>query len=543
MQVSSETTENLGLHTWEPTDYVKMDEFNDNFEKIDQNAGEVAQQLANVINDLLQKAINVKMPLHGLTPAVGDGVADDSTVLDAIHAYAKANKIDVYYPTGTYMRSTGMIWDGSSYSVYGSGNATINFQNQTSGYSVNVIGQQTVDSDAYKNPIHEIAGIYFKGPDTDATTVDCFYFNDAYNASMLTLRKINVYGFRDQFVYGSNNWAIKFIGVSGEHSHRYINHYFSSNNSGENYNYYGCDFYSSFNASGTASALYSEAPANLDCNFFGCSFDYNDNEGIFHDGAFTFHGCHFEDRSTNPMFSLIASSSNIPSLSIYGGKIIPSETIPGRDCLITTQGSTDIGVIVEPTMVNGYNHTLQIIKALDGYIPKISFRAGLFSIGGVNGSPYTYPSNMTNRLYNGDFETGDLSGWTSNIGTYTYTVQTSTVHFGTNALSISTSGASGTGTLAQKFNCQPGQRVLIRGWMNITQFTAGSIYLRLIGTNQAGSQITIPTIQNPTSVTNEWVGCGGKFVVPKGVTNIEFQIYVSGFQGQAYFDDLVLDLI
>lgn len=535
-------TQNYNLYLPSRNDDVELDtSMAQNFQTIDDTLGGHDAQLASIA----LQGINVKAPFGtNLTPAKGDGVTDDTASLDAIHNYAKQNNIDVLYPSGTYKRTTGMTWDGSSYSVYGLGKVILDFTGQTTGYAISVVGQQTSSSNAYDNSTHEIAGIHLIGPNSDSTTTDCFYFNDAYNGSMLTLRKIDVYGFRDQFVYGSNTWALRFFGVSGQKSHRYIHNYTGSSNWGENYSYYGCDFYNANNSSKTASAIYSKANSNLDVNFFGCSFDYNDNEGLLNDGSFTFTGCHIEDDSVNPMFSLVASGGAIPNLAIYGGKIIPAETTAGRDSLITTKGSSSIGVIIDVGMLNSYGKYLQIIKQLDTYFPKISFRAGLFSVGGVTGKPFSYPSNMINRLNNGNFENGNLNGWnTSNIGTYTYSVETGNVHSGTYALSLSTSGASGTANISQNFNCQPGQEMIFSGWMNIPTFTSGSMYLRAIPYDKLGNQISVPTLQQVTATTSGWVGCSGKYVIPPGTFSIDFQIYLSSFQGQAYFDDLLVDFI
>jgi hypothetical protein len=501
------------------------------------------QKLSATLADLTTmgngKGIYLDKPPAPLVAPIGDGVVDDSTAILAIENYCRTNYLDMIIPSKTYKMTQTLNWDGGRYSIRGVGKACLDFSSMSSGYAINALGQNTSTEDAYDNSAHVFSNIKVKGLDNDVCTVDAFHFEDGYNGSMLTLLNVIVLGFRDQFVYGSTEWIIRMIACSGARAHRYIHNYLGLANSLENISYYGCAFYNAHNANNNAEALHVATSVNLDANFFGCSFDYNDIEGKIHGGQFTFEGCHIEDRSPNPMFSLIADTSSIPSLHFSGGKILPAETVVGRDHIIDTTGA-NIVITISGTMIDGYNKSLELIKSLDTNIPKLNLNLGLLSTGGT-GNPYTYPSKLLNRFVNGDFETGNLNGWTQNLGTYPFTVQGTTVHGGTNALSV----ASGTsfGWISQKFNCKPGESFLVRGWKNITTLTGGSIYLRAITYDQAGNQVGVPTLELINAVTSGWVGIGGKYTIPAGVANVEIQIYVTGFTGQAYFDDLVVNWI
>lgn len=50
--MASEKTSNIGLNKWVPSDYVKMDEFNENFDKIDEVAADHAAQLAETTSQV-----------------------------------------------------------------------------------------------------------------------------------------------------------------------------------------------------------------------------------------------------------------------------------------------------------------------------------------------------------------------------------------------------------------------------------------------------------------------------------------------------------
>ncbi len=74
--MASEKTSNIGLNKWVPTDYVKMDEFNENFDKIDEVAADHAAQLAEYAAQ------------HGyvvIPKILADGTLDDQT--DEIQYY------------------------------------------------------------------------------------------------------------------------------------------------------------------------------------------------------------------------------------------------------------------------------------------------------------------------------------------------------------------------------------------------------------------------------------------------------------------------
>lgn len=64
--MSSAKTDKLQLNKWVPTDYVNMNEFNDNFQKIDDAHKDVTTQLADIVTDGKKAGI------------VGDGITDDT---------------------------------------------------------------------------------------------------------------------------------------------------------------------------------------------------------------------------------------------------------------------------------------------------------------------------------------------------------------------------------------------------------------------------------------------------------------------------------
>lgn len=75
------------------------------------NSGEIGE----VVRDILANYIlNVKYPPNGITPAVGDGSADDTNAIQGCIDYAAENGGVVYFPYGTYLTQSVSMKDGVS---------------------------------------------------------------------------------------------------------------------------------------------------------------------------------------------------------------------------------------------------------------------------------------------------------------------------------------------------------------------------------------------------------------------------------------------
>jgi Pectate lyase superfamily protein len=91
--MSSEKHPNLQLHKWAPTDYVKREEWNENFGIIDDKIG--------ILN---KRADWVSVKEFG---AKGDGVTDDTQAIqNAIDSVSTSTSCTVFFPTGTYLVSS-----------------------------------------------------------------------------------------------------------------------------------------------------------------------------------------------------------------------------------------------------------------------------------------------------------------------------------------------------------------------------------------------------------------------------------------------------
>lgn len=71
----------------------------------------------------MEMFLNVKDPptASGLTPAVGDGVADDTSALNAAFANAITHKLAVMIPPGTYRTTAALRWNDPQPRIFGAG--------------------------------------------------------------------------------------------------------------------------------------------------------------------------------------------------------------------------------------------------------------------------------------------------------------------------------------------------------------------------------------------------------------------------------------
>lgn len=71
-------------------------------------SGELAKVVSDIISDFI---LNVKYPPEGITPAVGDGSADDTEAIRECLDYAKTNNMCLYFPSGKYLTDSLEVTD------------------------------------------------------------------------------------------------------------------------------------------------------------------------------------------------------------------------------------------------------------------------------------------------------------------------------------------------------------------------------------------------------------------------------------------------
>jgi lysophospholipase L1-like esterase len=481
-----------------------------------------------------------------LTGAVGDGTTDDTAAFTTALTAASTGKLNLIIPAGTYKLTSGITWDCEAGSLLGQGMVFLDFSSMTSGYAITVRGVNARGSSFNnRSSTHRISGLQITGPDTDATSVDCFLAQDAPggsgNLSQVNVADLYVFGFRDQWFFGDNTWCWRFENCTFGHAHRRIMAFFSGLNAGENYSFHGCTFFSSANASThAATAVYGDVAGNSDAYFFGCSFDYNDVEIDWNSGICNLVGCHLEDNANNgnAMVKLSYTGGNAhTTFSMSGGSISPTETTPGRDHLIETTGS-NVAVSFSGVKVSCFSYGTNLVKVLSG-TPSYSWQGGDFDTN--TGAVISSPGPLGNALYNGDFELGNTTGW-SNGGTIAYTAQTVTVASGTYALKMAGTGVVATSFIRQGFICPPNVDMIVYADMAADTMTGGNVAFQVQFKAQDLTTIATTTVTT-VSANQAFTRNGAKLRTPAGAAFVLILFAPANLNGNVYADNVYCTIL
>jgi len=138
--MSSEKHPNLQLHKWAPTDYVKREEWNENFGIIDDKIGILNSYVAQI-------GVNVRQPPYN---AKANGVDDDQPILQQVADYCEANNLPMYIPNGDYILNSPLKL-GDNVTVVMSDNANLIRNFNTGGTSGATIQNKTQSGAGNKN--------------------------------------------------------------------------------------------------------------------------------------------------------------------------------------------------------------------------------------------------------------------------------------------------------------------------------------------------------------------------------------------------------
>lgn len=481
---------------------------------------------------------------------VADGTTDNTAALNVALAAAANAETDLVIPPGTYKLTGGITWDSSRHGVYGLGTVTLDFTGMTTGQAITVNGQAAkANTYGFRPVLHAMSRLRILGPTADATTVDGILFTDTSNGSHVTVDHVMVDGFRDQFTWGDQIWCSRFYSVMGNHAKRRILNVQAIVNSGENYGFFGCTFANATNNAGNATALYVDPLSAPDMNFYACSFDYDDLELDINSGTVTLTGCHIENHSlTLPLIRASYSSGNEhTNVCITGGMIVPTESGGGtsRPALVEIVSGDNCVVEIRGTKWMTYGNSADLTKVTAG-AGSIRVEGGWIPFGG---GQLTRPGRPQSVLYNGDFETGTLAGWTT-TGTTGPTVAASTTgqKAGTACVKFSGTGTSGDKYFYQQVSCRPGQRAIFTAEMAADTLTAGEVLMILEwyaadGTTRVlespGTSGAIGRVQTNTAYVRKGVSA----TCPPGAVTCRANFRASSINGNIYADDVRLALI
>lgn len=427
----------------------------------------------------------------------------------------------------------------------------------TSGVAIKFSGQTAIPYNIGSSA-NAVRGLVLYGPDSDATTVDGVQFGGPANPGDFTghgsVYDALIYGFRDNIVIDDNYFIAGFRNVHSMFAHRYGLHYSGNTNTGESINFDGGGFLDCENAGGTAIGVYvPSAAAGPDLFFKGTSFSYNNIAFDVQCGTLNLISPHFENKTNNPM-GKIKYVGGRPSTQVFisGGSLAHgtlgsgSENANGRPVMFEIDSATGdrCALVIDGMRYNGFGKKeTEFVKFSGGAYPLVKLRGIEIA---ASGAAVGRLCEYTNALYNAGFETGKTNGWTNSDGTNTVTRDTAVFNNDAagsgGAASLKVVGASaGTTTYSQTISgVRPGDKILARGFMRCDAFTAGSLTIKLLLLDQAGTTITTYTLGTLATASAAWTLYGNFYRVTAGIASARLQIEAAGWTGTGYFDDLGL---
>lgn len=520
--------------------------------------GDVVSAIANFTSGTSFNPANWNLSPTYAAPIIvqpGDNVATK-------WAAAEAAGRDLVITPGTYALTAGLTWQSYKHSVIGMGDVTLDFTGMASGYAITVRGVGTLGNAYNHRALNTFKGIRILGPDTDATTVDGFLFQESVgnNLDSVPIQNCNIFGFRDQVVFGDNVWSIKFDNVNFQHWHRYACDFQCTNNAGEQFTFQHCRWANGTNTGGTATAINTNLTAKfLDIAVFGGSMDYNNIDIEHRSGTLSFFGTHFENSNTTPMGFLSYTASYARTvLNMFGTEIYPTEAYASaRDHCFEIRSTSGGGVHYSLSGVSArfFDRNTWLVKNLSGQVlsnasvrgNNIDFSVGTNGVGKV--------STDTDLLISGDMNgaaflgsTQVFGGWWRQ-GTVTYSFDSTVTKEGANSLKMVGDGTAATTGAAQMFRLNAGTRYLITGYYRVDVLTAGStdIQFRQYSTPSAGAGIPggaagtqsslVTNMLNLAAVTSGWVPFSRVISTQNWAAIGSVQFNNNNLNGTVYLDD------
>lgn len=409
----------------------------------------------------------------------------------------------------------------------------------TSGNVITVTGRGSAPYSGYASSA-PIENFNLLGPTTGTPTTVLMYLNGGSpqngEISGGFIKRFRVYGGNVGMQFASNVYILGFEDFYVGNALQYGIYWQGGSNTGENINWRNGQISNCVNMAQNAIGLYmSSGAADTDMYFSGVSFDYCNQLIDQRSGHLQIEG-HLETGITGlitsaPGFVNVQQDSATAEIAtfMFRGKVNMGGT-PANVFTCSKGLATDVRIHAH---VDNYSGTTQLVNITDSSAVNVEFKGNLQL---WTGTTLYGPLNTT---YNGDFELGNLNGWTV-AGAAIFSVQSTTKHSGTYALEATAASAS-TGSEYQVIPVRQGQRIYSDLWVNVTAITGGTFgaqvnfYSDSALTNKIGTGFTAAIY---SAVTTGWAESSAQGVVPAGANYMGVSVYTAGFIGTAYVDDI-----
>jgi uncharacterized membrane protein YfcA len=262
--------------------------------------------------------------------------------LDSIVEAAEFKRI--VFPVGTYRFDSGLTINITYMSIDFSG-ATLNFENMTSGFALNVTGADSASP--YANGKVQISNALVTGPGASTTAVSGIRFYNDVEAgpSHISLVNVSTLNFYVGHTIYSNAYCIDFfncdIGACGTATTQPS----SGSNFGERIAYFGSTL---FNCTVTAVDMQN---ASGEFVFSQCSFDYNVRHFYINGGRVNLNNCHIE-ASTYAAEPIYIGSADGGTFVMQGGWMLCTGTNTTSAVSVNTTANKGGGAVFRDVSMN-----------------------------------------------------------------------------------------------------------------------------------------------------------------------------------------------
>lgn len=494
-------------------------------------------------NQKLQEFVSVKD--YGAT---GNGTTDDTTaILNAI-SDATTNGYTLYVPTGTYILSgsTTLPIDIGHMSLVSDGTAILNCSAMTATYAVQIFSSLSYPSSHTINTSNKLSGINFVSNHTSGKYGLLVGHATYANNGQTFIEHCSFEAFDINLSFTNNAWRTCFYGCSfGDAVTHQIYAPSGLSNMGESFGFYHCMIFDggdiNISSQGSQWFFYSSSVLNVPI--------VNNGDVV----KIEFYGGNIENPGATTPYTyatLTSNATNGSKIAFYGtGITLNTTTFPISGPLFSINNaaaSMTFENITWPQTVSPVDFTA------GGTLPNeyVGGSAGNVKVNGSNywatgGGSNPAISLFINEVRNGDFESGNMIGWTvTPYGTTGSTMVASSTakkngSYGCLATSVSGGGCNSTQTKP----CKPGQLTQVSAWVYVATGAVSPEDYVQVQFNDASGNVIATYGDSVTSLTT-WscIGSGCAKYAPAGTATVTFVLNVQPGGNVVYFDDIVFNI-
>ena len=473
--------------------------------------------------------------------ATGNGTTDDTASILAAIAAATAAQCNLLVPAGTYKLTgaTTLSIDIGKMSLVGDGTATFDCSTMTATNAINVFSSLAYPNSHYTNTVNKLSGIVFIGGSVVGRYGLLIGHPTNTNNGQTVIEGCSFVSFDRCHHFTDNAWRCTFRNCVFMTAVNYTMYWPAAlTNAGESISYYHCQF--------------NDGPGKLQVdadgvqiNMYSCSIL---NQPVVINGisvTWSMFGGNMENPA-NPVPYTYLTITSVSTFYMSGtGLVLNAAVFTDAIFNLTNAGATlNLNNILFPDGANFQFETTVGWRTFSKGIGRVFLSGNSFQA--ASGGQKCPVSVTANSLNNGNFELGNINGWTAvtyGVGGSTATATLAAAKNGAFGLELTTVALGGI-NIYQQFAVKPGQLLQVFAWARVQ--TAGSVpsgYFQMTFLDTLGNAVST-TYSDPIS-NAAWgqFGSSQTRYVPAGASTCSILINAQvGGPNVIYVDDVIANV-